>query len=156
MPPLAHKTAVLLLTALYAAVGATGQSLFYLAGGVPLAGGDKAAHATPGSAGKSYLHSHGDGFWHHHAAESPWDTVTTEEDGPLDSRCYLHQQRSGHSPHSCVLLALASVMGQSLSGVTGSVIHCLATSHAAPAADPVASASGAATLGARGPPLARA
>ena len=140
-----------MLAAIFAVVGSTGESLYYLVEAQPEQTSQREDHHHSG-----LLHHHGDGLWHHHGAlqgESSRST-TTDDDQPTicDQHGTIHSYSWAHQNHSCLALSLVSEIEHGLASK--------ATFHALPdyvtpdfnSQKHLASASFRSTVQARGPP----
>lgn len=169
MPRYAHQSAALVLAAIFAVVGGTGEALYYLVEA------DRCEISSPepdcGRADsgqlassqdrhrKVYSHHHGDGLWHYHTPKrSRSDRIARSvavsvEDRGTPSDSVVRKSSQDHQPHTCLVLALVSQIQQSLANAAAihgaddhptfcyELVDCRLTCQFRP------------TLGARGPPL---
>ncbi|MCA9261556.1 MAG: hypothetical protein KDA61_20205 [Planctomycetales bacterium] len=109
-----HRGLALGLAALYAVVGATGESLYYF-----VESPDSAAAATQDdSASHGYYHAHGaEGHWHYHGhAKGPPQRATARNDAKPAEGPLARGVGAEHPPHSCALLSLVAQMKLGLAG----------------------------------------
>ena len=113
MLPLTRRLTATMLAAIFAVVGATGESLYYLVEAQPEQTSQREDHHHSG-----LLHHHGDELWHHHGAlqSESFTSTTTEDDQPkiCDQHGTIHSLSWAHQNHSCLALSLVSEIEHSI------------------------------------------
>jgi hypothetical protein len=165
-----HRCAATLLAATYLVVGIGGDSLYYLLespslnqlSGAQLSGPQLPGVQLPGDNppnGKvhqhGYFHQHGDGLWHRHTAHSvdvPKASIQGRQLGHRTDEPSLRAERSPRHDHTCLLLAAASALAQSLLAGPPRVENTDPGPRIGRGIEALVAPSEATSLGARGPP----